>query len=246
MGVDCYAVLGISRNASKDEVKKAYKSLARRWHPDKNPNKQEEATRRFKEVSEAYQVLVDESKRRTYDQAADATSTSRTTTSHGFPRPSDFNYPETRSFSRQRPRYSASDLLGETTTGFTTGSRSTGGQHFTFSFVFKQPDEVFKEFFEGCDPFEDFVRFDPFQDMLGFGYGRILHSGRPGLRTGQAEYGGLAQGGLLDQLDEVEQLLGCLGLGGGRARPAAATRIPTCSHVHRSHHPGLTTRRRFV
>jgi len=241
MVVDCYAVLGISRNASKDEVKKAYKTLARRWHPDKNPTKQEEATRRFKEVSEAYQVLIDDSKRRTYEQADAAGGTTNTTnTSHGFPRPSDFNYPETRSFSCQRPRYSASDLLGETRAGFNTGSRSTRGQHFTFSFVFKHPDEVFKEFFKGCDPFEDFVRFDPFEDMFGFGHGTILYSGRPGLRTGQAECGRLAQ------LDEVEQLLGCLGVGGGRARPAAAARIPTYSRFQRSHHPGLTTRRHFV
>ena len=65
--MDYYSVLGIGKTASTEEVKKAYKKLARRWHPDKNPNNSEEATRRFKEVSEAYEVLGDEERRRNYD-----------------------------------------------------------------------------------------------------------------------------------------------------------------------------------
>ena len=65
--VDYYKVLGVNKNASTDDIKKAYKKLARKWHPDKNPNNSDEATKRFKEVSEAYQVLVDDNKRRVYD-----------------------------------------------------------------------------------------------------------------------------------------------------------------------------------
>ena len=65
---DFYAVLGVSKSASSDELKKAYRKLAIKWHPDKNPDEQEVATAKFKEVAEAYEVLSDESKRATYDQ----------------------------------------------------------------------------------------------------------------------------------------------------------------------------------
>ncbi|CAL8090552.1 unnamed protein product [Calicophoron daubneyi] len=65
---DYYAVLGLQRNSSAEDVKKAYRRLALRWHPDKNPNNKEEAERRFKLIAEAYDVLSDESRRRIYDQ----------------------------------------------------------------------------------------------------------------------------------------------------------------------------------
>lgn len=64
---DYYDVLGVSKNASDSEIKKAYRSLAKKYHPDANPNNSE-AEAKFKEASEAYEVLSDESKRRNYDQ----------------------------------------------------------------------------------------------------------------------------------------------------------------------------------
>ncbi|MDM5190025.1 molecular chaperone DnaJ [Bacillus sp. DX4.1] len=63
---DYYEVLGISKGASKDEIKKAYRRLAKKYHPD--VSKEENAIERFKEVQEAYEVLSDDSKRAQYDQ----------------------------------------------------------------------------------------------------------------------------------------------------------------------------------
>ncbi len=65
---DYYEVLGVSRDASKDEIKKAYRKLAKKYHPDMNPDNREEAEERFKEISEAYAVLSDDEKRKLYDQ----------------------------------------------------------------------------------------------------------------------------------------------------------------------------------
>lgn len=68
MGKDYYQILEISRNASQDEVKKAYRRLAMKWHPDKNKGNEEEANKRFTEISEAYQVLSDPEKKQIYDK----------------------------------------------------------------------------------------------------------------------------------------------------------------------------------
>jgi len=64
---DYYQVLGVGRQASKDEIKKAYRKLALQYHPDRNPNNKE-AENKFKEANEAYQVLSDPEKRSHYDR----------------------------------------------------------------------------------------------------------------------------------------------------------------------------------
>ncbi len=64
---DYYHVLGLSRGASKDEIKKTFKKLAKQYHPDLNPGNKD-AEKRFKEISEAYDVLSDDEKRKKYDQ----------------------------------------------------------------------------------------------------------------------------------------------------------------------------------
>ena len=67
MKTDYYNILNVSKTASQDEIKKAYRKLAIKWHPDKNKNNLE-AEEKFKEISEAYDVLSNEQKRTTYDQ----------------------------------------------------------------------------------------------------------------------------------------------------------------------------------
>ncbi|KAK9698078.1 hypothetical protein RND81_08G081000 [Saponaria officinalis] len=68
MGVDYYNILKVERNATEDDLKKSYRKLAMKWHPDKNPTNKSDAEAKFKQISEAYEVLSDEKKRRIYDQ----------------------------------------------------------------------------------------------------------------------------------------------------------------------------------
>ncbi|XP_052005072.1 dnaJ homolog subfamily B member 6-like isoform X3 [Xyrauchen texanus] len=125
--VEYYDVLGVSRNASPDDIKKAYRKLALLWHPDKNPDNKEEAERKFKEIAEAYEVLSDKGKREAYD------------------------------------RYGRSDLPSS---GF--GSSSFHDDLPGFTFTFRSPDEVFRDFFGGRDPFADFfVDFNSFSSSIG-------------------------------------------------------------------------------
>lgn len=65
--MDYYNILKVNRNASEDDLKKAYKRLAMIWHPDKNPVNKREAEAKFKQISEAYDVLSDPQKRQIYD-----------------------------------------------------------------------------------------------------------------------------------------------------------------------------------
>ena len=66
MGKDYYQILGVSRSATDDELKKAYRKMALKFHPDKN--KAPDAEDKFKEAAEAYEVLSDAKKRNIYDQ----------------------------------------------------------------------------------------------------------------------------------------------------------------------------------
>ena len=68
---DYYAILNIKRDADEKEIKRAYRKLAKKYHPDTNPNNKE-AEQKFKEVTEAYNVLSDPEKKKKYDQYGSA------------------------------------------------------------------------------------------------------------------------------------------------------------------------------
>jgi curved DNA-binding protein len=64
---DYYQILGVPKSATEKEIKAAYRKLARKWHPDANPDDVEAAEEKFKEIQEAYEVLGDPKKRKKYD-----------------------------------------------------------------------------------------------------------------------------------------------------------------------------------
>jgi curved DNA-binding protein len=68
MAKDYYQILGVPKNATEAQIKKAYRKLAMQYHPDRNPGKEEWANERFKEINEAFGVLGDPQKRKQYDQ----------------------------------------------------------------------------------------------------------------------------------------------------------------------------------
>ncbi|XP_072944470.1 dnaJ homolog subfamily B member 6 isoform X2 [Epargyreus clarus] len=126
--VDYYRILGVTRIATDTEIKKAYRKLALKWHPDKNPDNADEANRRFKEISEAYEVLSDERKRRVYDQYGKE------------------------GLNSSRGRRTAADDDYEY-------------RYHSFPFTFRDPEEVFREFFGGSP-------FDLFAEINGHGHHR--------------------------------------------------------------------------
>jgi DnaJ-class molecular chaperone len=128
---DYYQILGISKNATAADIKKAYRKLALEYHPDRNKGK--EAEEKFKEVNKAYEVLSDPGKRQTYDQFGAAAFEQGGPTGQG-----PFG-----GFGQQGGQY------GPFTYTYTT---SGGAQGFDFG-GFSDPFEIFEQFFGGASPF---------------------------------------------------------------------------------------------
>lgn len=131
-----YEALGVSRSSTTDEIKKAYRKLALRWHPDKNLDHKEIAETNFKKLSQAYEVLSDPKKRKIYDMYGKDDGTGHNhhrggeeAFSFGFDNPGMFGF-------------------GQNFFGFPMGN--------SFGFTFRDPEEVFREFFNNQDPFDNF------------------------------------------------------------------------------------------
>jgi len=130
---DYYDILGVSKNATSDEIKKAYRKQALEWHPDKHKDEKEAAERRFKEINEAYQILSDSQKRSAYDQFGhDAFSPGGMPGGFGGP-------------------FAQSGRYGPFTYTYTT-TGGDGGSPFA-GFDFGDPFEIFEQFFGGGNPF---------------------------------------------------------------------------------------------
>lgn len=131
---DYYDILGVSKGASADEIKKAYRKQALEWHPDRHAGGDKEAAeKRFKEINEAYQVLSDSQKRSAYDQFGHGAFSPG-----GMPGGGGFG-----GFGNQSP-------FGGNWKVYTTGGDGASG----FSgFDFGDPFEIFESFFGGGSPF---------------------------------------------------------------------------------------------
>ncbi|XP_044731469.1 dnaJ homolog subfamily B member 6-B isoform X1 [Chrysoperla carnea] len=164
--VDYYRVLEVSKGASTSEIKKAYRKLALKWHPDKNPDNPDEANKKFKEISEAYEVLSDESKRKLYDVNKQRRSQDRHhhNFTHQHQRPFRGFFESTSPFHRyffDKKRRIYDQYGKEGLIGNTGGSRSRNSRYdedydvqFGYPFVFRDPEDVFREFF-GDSPLAD-------------------------------------------------------------------------------------------
>ncbi len=143
MAKDYYEILGVDRNASEEEIKKAYRKKALKWHPDKNESA--EAEKKFKQINQAYEVLSDPQKKQAYDQFGHAAfqqgGQARGRTSRG-PFTYTFNFGG-----------------GQSPFG------QAGAEHFE---GFSDPFKIFEEFFGASSPFSQRTRKPTYQIQLDF------------------------------------------------------------------------------
>lgn len=120
-----YDLLDVNKTASDADIKKAYRKLALRWHPDKNPDNLDEANRRFKQISQAYEVLSDEKLRKIYDDQQ---------ARRNWRHQSQFT---------TNPNSKSSAF----TRGFSTRTSSKSSAFDFDSFRFKSPEDLYREIF---------------------------------------------------------------------------------------------------
>jgi len=134
MGKDYYSTLGVPKTASEEDIKKAYKKQALKWHPDRNPKNKKEAEDKFKELAEAYEVLSDKQKREIYDRYGEEGL-------KGAPPPT----PEGEGFAP-----GTGGMPGGT--WFRSGGGGPG-MRTDFNFTPTSADDIFSQFFGGRNPF---------------------------------------------------------------------------------------------
>jgi len=153
---DYYKLLGVNRDADDDAIKKAYRKLALKWHPDRNPNNKEAAEKQFKAISEAYEVLIDKNKRAVYDQFGEEGL------KNGAPAPSGFGG------TGGEARFPGGNFFqfnsaGPAGSGARTSRNGPGG------FNPSNADDIFRQFFSsGGDPFAGAGFDDDEDDFRGF------------------------------------------------------------------------------
>lgn len=195
MGKDFYKILNVERNASQEEIKKAYRKLALKWHPDRCPPEQkEEAQKKFQDIGEAFEVLSDPEKKRIYDQVGE----------EGL---------------RGGVPDNGGEEGGPGGAHFSFGGMP-GGRAFHFSR--SNAEDIFKQFFgtgdpfqaEGADPFASFMMGggSPLGGMGGMGGGRGMHFSSMG---GGAPFGGMGGMGGGAPFSGMSGMGGMGGMGGG-------------------------------
>lgn len=132
---DYYKILGVSEGASADEIKKAYRSLAKKYHPDANPDNKA-AEEKFKEVSEAYYVLSDDKKRRDYDNFKKSGFSQSYGGGQGFQGAQGFDFEEILRAFRQSQGGGGGARTFHFRSGPSTGSGQGGGMGGIFEGLF--------------------------------------------------------------------------------------------------------------
>jgi len=144
---DYYEILGVAKDASAEEIKRAYRKLALQWHPDKN--KSAEAEEKFKEINEAYEILSDPQKRRAYDQFG-----------HAAFEPGGGPFGGGRTYTYRQ---------GPFTYTYTTTNGNSPFEDFDFSFGgFSDPFEIFEQFFGTASPFGRRARIPTYRVEIDF------------------------------------------------------------------------------
>ena len=150
---DYYAILGVPRDADEETLKKAYRKLALKWHPDRNPDNKTVADKKFKEISEAYDVLSDKDKRAIFDQYGEEGLKG------GVPPPNEMPFGAGRGSAGGRPFPGG---------GFHFTSSTGGGGR---GFRPRTADDIFRDFFgAGFDPFSAMDEDD--EEMYGHPFAR--------------------------------------------------------------------------
>ncbi|GAB4386517.1 MAG: molecular chaperone DnaJ [Phycisphaerales bacterium] len=194
---DYYEILSVDRNADGDEIKRAYRRLAMKYHPDRNPG-DPDAEAKFKEAAEAYEVLSDEQKRRIYDQFGHEGLRGRGAASHDFSR---MNVEDIFSM--------FNDIFGGGFGG--TGARGRGGQRVARGYDLETEVSItLEDVLRGCQRDVEFTRMDICSTCGGDG-------AKPGTRPKTCEtcggHGKVQQAGLGGMFRMVTTCPHCRGRG---------------------------------